>query len=65
MEYMTAGESHGEQMTGIIMGIPAGLEIDVDKINLALSIRQNSYGRGKRQKGRDYLRISNFSGSRK
>lgn len=50
MEYMTAGESHGEQMTGIIMGIPAGLEIDVDKINLALSIRQNSYGRGKRQK---------------
>ncbi|UQS84332.1 chorismate synthase [Bombilactobacillus thymidiniphilus] len=48
--YMTAGESHGPQLTGIINGLPAGLEIDVAQINAALTARQGGYGRGNRQK---------------
>ena len=50
MHYITAGESHGLQLTGIIEGIPAGLTIDVKKINQALASRQGGYGRGNRQK---------------
>ncbi|MBB1079649.1 chorismate synthase [Limosilactobacillus sp. STM2_1] len=50
MHYITAGESHGPQLTGIIEGIPAGLTIDVEKINQALANRQGGYGRGNRQK---------------
>ena len=48
--YLTAGESHGPQLTGIIEGIPAGLTLDVDQINAALADRQRGYGRGNRQK---------------
>ncbi|MBB1124044.1 chorismate synthase [Limosilactobacillus albertensis] len=50
MHYITAGESHGPQLTGIIEGIPAGLTINVDEINQALASRQGGYGRGNRQK---------------
>lgn len=50
MNYITAGESHGPQLTGIIEGIPAGLPIDIEQINAALASRQGGYGRGNRQK---------------
>lgn len=50
MNFITAGESHGPQLTGIIEGIPAGLHLDVDQINAALTARQGGYGRGNRQK---------------
>lgn len=50
MNYLTAGESHGPQLTGILEGIPAGLHLDVDRINQALAARQGGYGRGNRQK---------------
>ncbi|WDF82993.1 chorismate synthase [Lacticaseibacillus pabuli] len=50
MNYMTAGESHGPQLTGILEGVPAGLHLDVDAINAALAARQGGYGRGSRQK---------------
>jgi chorismate synthase len=49
MNYITAGESHGPQLTGILEGIPAGLHLDIDQINAALSSRQGEYGRGNRQ----------------
>lgn len=49
MNYITAGESHGPQLTGILEGIPAGLHLDIDQINAALSSRQGGYGRGNRQ----------------
>lgn len=48
--YITAGESHGPQLTGILEGIPAGLHLDVEQINQALASRQGGYGRGDRQK---------------
>ncbi len=50
MNYMTAGESHGPQLTGILTGVPAGLHLDIDAINAALAARQGGYGRGSRQK---------------
>ena len=42
MIYLTAGESHGPQLTGIIEGLPAGLHIDVDAINDNLAKRQGT-----------------------
>lgn len=48
MRYLTAGESHGEALTGIIEGLPAGLEISVDFIDEQLRKRQNVVGRGER-----------------
>ena len=48
MEYVTAGESHGPQLTAIITGVPAGLKISEDQINSDLSRRQSGYGRGGR-----------------
>lgn len=50
MDYMTAGESHGPQLTGILTGVPAGLHLDIDAINAQLAARQGGYGRGSRQK---------------
>ncbi len=52
MNYLTAGESHGPQLTGIIEGLPAGLLLDIDAINAQLAARQGGYGRGSRQKNR-------------
>ncbi|WP_201330054.1 chorismate synthase, partial [Lactobacillus nasalidis] len=50
MYYLTAGESHGPQLTAIIEGLPAGLKIDIDEVNRALHQRQGGFGRGDRQK---------------
>jgi chorismate synthase len=49
-KFTTAGESHGRALVAIIEGLPAGLEIDVEKINHELWRRQQGYGRGGRQK---------------
>ena len=48
--FLTSGESHGPQLTAIIDGCPAGLIVDVNKINFQLSRRQKGYGRGGRMK---------------
>ena len=50
MKLTTAGESHGKALVAIIEGLPAHLELDVEKINGALALRQSGYGRGGRQK---------------
>ena len=49
MYYVTAGESHGPQLTAIVLGVPAGLGISIDHINCDLARRQSGYGRGERQ----------------
>ena len=49
MRYMTAGESHGPQLTAIVDGVPAGLRISEAAINADLARRQSGYGRGGRQ----------------
>lgn len=46
--FLTAGESHGQCLTAIVEGMPAGLTIDVDEINKDMARRQQGYGRGGR-----------------
>lgn len=50
MKLTTAGESHGKALVAIIEGLPAHLQVDTEKINGALALRQSGYGRGARQK---------------
>ncbi len=49
LRILTAGESHGRMLVGILEGMPAGLRIDVQKINEQLRRRQVGFGRGGRQ----------------
>ncbi|HHA0280464.1 TPA: chorismate synthase [Staphylococcus aureus] len=48
MRYLTSGESHGPQLTVIVEGIPANLEIKAEDINKEMFKRQGGYGRGRR-----------------
>lgn len=48
MRYLTAGESHGPQLTTIIEGLPSLLPITAEKINHDLKRRQGGHGRGRR-----------------
>jgi chorismate synthase len=48
MRYLTAGESHGPQLTTILEGLPAGMPLLLEDINEELSRRQKGYGRGRR-----------------
>jgi len=48
LRYLTAGESHGKALVGIIDGYPSGILVDIDFINKELARRQKGTGRGKR-----------------
>lgn len=48
LRYLTAGESHGKALVAILEGMPAGLRIEVDRLNNELKRRQQGLGRGKR-----------------
>ncbi|TYR82589.1 chorismate synthase [Priestia megaterium] len=48
MRYLTAGESHGPQLTTILEGVPAGLPLTAEGINFDLARRQKGHGRGRR-----------------
>lgn len=48
MRFLTAGESHGPQLTGIVEGLPSQLPLSVEDINPWLKKRQGGYGRGRR-----------------
>ena len=50
LRFLDAGESHGKCLLGIIEGLPAGLTLSEEKINLDLTRRQGGYGRGDRMK---------------
>ncbi len=50
LKMITAGESHGPGLTCILEGMPAGLELDRDALNLDLARRQLGHGRGGRMK---------------
>jgi chorismate synthase len=50
LRFLTAGESHGPQLTVIVDGIPAGLDLDAARdLDPDLRRRQGGHGRGKRQ----------------
>lgn len=48
LRYLTAGESHGKALIAILEGMPAGLKLNIGKINSELKRRQQGFGRGKR-----------------
>ena len=50
LRFLTAGESHGPQLTVVMQNFPAGLELLEDSISEDLARRQRGYGRGGRQK---------------
>ena len=50
LKFLTAGESHGKGLLGILDGMLAGLEISEDYIGVQLARRQMGYGRGGRMK---------------
>ncbi|MFQ6002386.1 MAG: chorismate synthase [Candidatus Zixiibacteriota bacterium] len=50
LRFLTAGESHGMGLVGIIEGLPAGLALAEREINSMLQRRQKGYGRGTRMK---------------
>ncbi len=50
MHFITAGESHGPQLTIIVQGIPAGITLNKENIDNDLRRRQHGYGRGGRMK---------------
>ncbi len=63
IRYLTAGESHGELLMGVIDGMPSGLLIRITDIDNDLARRQIGYGRGGRMKiEKDTVRI--FTGVR-
>lgn len=50
IRYLTAGESHGEALIGVVEGVPAKLPLEADDINRHLARRWLGYGRGGRSK---------------
>jgi chorismate synthase len=58
MRFLTAGESHGPGLVGIIEGLPAGLTVEEEYINRQLARRQGGYGRGGRMSiERDHVKF--------
>lgn len=59
MRYLTAGESHGPQLTTVIEGVPSGVALTEGHINEELVRRQKGYGRGRRmQIEKDQVKIT-------
>src|SRR5437764_10129414 len=50
VSFLSAGESHGPQLTIIVTGMPAGVTLNRERINRELTRRQHGYGRGGRMK---------------
>lgn len=58
LRYLTAGESHGPMLSAILDGMPAGLAISSEEIDIELARRQTGYGSGGRmQIEKDHARI--------
>jgi chorismate synthase len=56
--WRTAGESHGRALVAILEGLPAGMELDIARIDAELARRQGGYGRGGRMKiERDHIEL--------
>jgi chorismate synthase len=49
IRFLSAGDSHGETLIGIIEGLPAGVRITAREINRDLARRRTAYGRSSRQ----------------
>jgi chorismate synthase len=49
LRFLTAGESHGPELTGILDGMVAGLQLDQERVDHDLRRRQGGHGRSGRQ----------------
>ncbi len=59
LRFLTAGESHGPELTAILEGMPAGLRLDQQELNHQMARRQKGYGSGGRMKiEKDTLQIT-------
>lgn len=57
LRLLTAGESHGPGLSGVLEGLPAGMRVLTHEVNLDLKRRQHGYGSGRRmQIERDHVR---------
>lgn len=50
LRWLTAGESHGPALVGIVEGVPAGVPLTTESVSAALARRRLGHGRGARQK---------------
>lgn len=50
LRFLTCGESHGPMLISMLDGFPAGLELNINRLDDELARRQKGYGRGSRQK---------------
>jgi chorismate synthase len=50
LKFLTAGESHGKCLIGILDGMVSNLPVDIEDINKELERRKNCYGRSERMK---------------
>ncbi len=50
LRLLTAGESHGPGMSGILDGLPAGLRVSTREVDRDLARRQHGYGSGRRMR---------------
>ena len=48
LRFITAGESHGPYLVATVEGMPAGVPVDVSRLNAQMHRRQLGYGRGPR-----------------
>src|SRR5918993_1113909 len=48
LRWLTAGESHGQQLTAILEGLPAGVQVQTSDLDVDLARRRLGHGRGAR-----------------
>lgn len=59
LRLLTAGESHGPQLTAILAGVPAGLPLDAAVLDRELARRQRGFGSGARMRiEQDHARLT-------
>jgi chorismate synthase len=63
LRWTTAGESHGAALVGVLEGLPAGLALDLGRVDAELARRQGGHGRGGRMRI-ESDRIELLSGTR-
>ena len=61
--FTTAGESHGPGLVAIVEGLPAGLELDRERIDRDMARRQLGHGRGGPDEDRVATRSRSAPGS--
>ena len=50
LRWLTAGESHGPELVAVLEGLPAGVPVTTDAVQVALARRRLGFGRGARMK---------------